>query len=430
MFGQLRLDVAEDGTHLVYADRDSAFFYVGDTAWELLHRADEAESRLFLEDRAHKGFNVVQTVVLAELKGLTEANANGDLPLNNLDPTDWNEAYFAHVDRVAEIADSLGIFLGLLPAWGDKWSKLWGEGPEVFTPENAVTYGRMLGERYGANNVIWILGGDRNPRNPTHEAITEGMAEGLRQAIGQRQLITYHPRGGSKSTEFWAGADWIDFHMYQTGHGKRDDKANYDFPREMRETDPNKPVVNGEPAYEGHPVNWRADNGWFDDYDSRVAAWWSVLSGTAGHTFGNNSIWQMYLPQHDPFSSAFVPWQQAMHYPGAAQIGHLGRLMQSLPYYELTPDWNVFDAAPNSSGRETLAARTDDGTLLIAYTPYGDALRMTTDKMDEASVYEWFDPRTGKRFAFTPEIDGQQLVFNPPFEAGRGNDWVLIGRPR
>ena len=425
---QLRLAISEDGSHIVNAATDSAFFYLGDTAWELLHRADETETRMYLEDRKAKGFNAIQTVVLAELEGLTTPNANGDLPLNNLDPTNWNEPYFAHVDRVAELADSLGIFLALLPTWGDKFNQKWGVGPEVFTPENAEVYGRMLGERYRDHNVIWLLGGDRNPENEEDFAIVRAMAEGLREAIGNTQLITYHPQGGYRSSQFFTDDEWIDFHMFQSGHGSRNDKQNYDFPRDVNREAPGKPVINGEPAYEDHPINWRPVNGWFDDFDARQAAWWSVLSGTDGHTFGNHNIWQMWQPGREPISSARTPWKEAVHYPAAAQMGHLRRLMESLPYYDLEVDWGFLTAGPNSSGRETVVARTPDHSLILAYTPYGDELTVQTEKLPVGADYRWFDPRTGGEIPFTPEEREETTVFDPPFAAERGNDWVLIGQ--
>jgi hypothetical protein len=404
------------------------FFYLGDTAWELLHRTTEDEARDYLEDRARKGFNVIQTVVLAELEGLTTPNSYGDLPLIGQDPTQWNEDYFTYVDRVAGMADSLGIFLGLLPTWGDKFNKKWGVGPEVFTAENARVYGQKLGERYRDHNVIWILGGDRNPEEEEDYAIIRAMAAGLREAVGDDQLLTYHPQGGYKSTDFFADDDWLDFHMFQSGHGRRDDKQNYDFPRQVNRVAPDKPVVNGEPAYEDHPVNWRPVNGWFDAFDARQAAWWSVLSGTDGHTFGNHNIWQMWQPGRDPISSARTPWKEAVHYPAAAQIGRMGELMKTLPYYELEVDWNFLTAAPNSSGRETIAARTPDSGLVLAYTPYGDELRAAADKLPAATRFHWFNPRSGERIPFEPEEVGGELIFDPPLDPRRGNDWVLIGQ--
>lgn len=419
------LQVSPDGSHFELSN-GVPFFYLGDTAWELFHRCTEDEMRMYLTDRAEKGFNVIQCVVLAELEGLTVPNTEGDLPLEELDPRRPNENYFRHVDKAVRIADSLGIYLGLLPTWGDKFNLKWGVGPEVFTPANAHTYANYLGLRYRNNNVIWILGGDRNPEELEDLAIIRAMAKGLRVAVEDKQLITYHPQGGYKSSDFFLEDDWLDFHMFQSGHGRYNDKQNYDFPRQVKSLAPDMPVVNGEPAYEDHPVNWRPINGWFTDFDTRQAAWWSVLSGATGHTFGNHNIWQMWRPGREAISSARTDWHEALNWPGAPQMGHLRHFMEQHPYWKLQPDFNLFTAMPNSSGRETLVARTEDTSLVVAYTPYGDQLEVLREKIPSKVVCFWFNPRTGKQFAFTPEKTDEALRFDPPFDAERGNDWVLV----
>ncbi|WP_231915327.1 DUF4038 domain-containing protein [Lewinella sp. 4G2] len=419
--------VSADGSHLV-TGAGLPFFYLADTAWELLHRCDEAESRMYLKDRAAKGINVIQTVILAELEGLTVPSANGHLPLRNLDPARPNEEYFQHVDAVVRLADSLGLYLGLLPTWGDKFNKKWGVGPEVFTPENARTFGRFLGERYRNNNVIWILGGDRIPEEPEDFAIVRAMAAGLRAAVDRRQLITYHPQGGYKSSDYFPNDDWLDFHMFQSGHGGSGNKLDYKFPPEVLAEAPGKPVINGEPCYEDHPINWRPVNGWFTDFDTRRAAYWSVLAGTAGHTFGNHSIWQMWQPGRAPISSARTDWRTALRYPGVRQMGYLRRLMEGLPFWELSPDADLFTAIPNSSGRETLVVRTQDTGLVIAYTPYGDRLEIRRDRLPGKVICSWFDPRSGNSIPFKAAQTEDMLLFDPPFEPAPGNDWVLVVR--
>lgn len=55
------------GRHLVrYAAPTEPFFHLGDTAWELFHRLDDAEAEMYLRNRAAKGFTSVMVVILAE----------------------------------------------------------------------------------------------------------------------------------------------------------------------------------------------------------------------------------------------------------------------------------------------------------------------------------------------------------------------------
>lgn len=85
------------------------------------------------------------------------------------DPTkpdcDGEYSYFDHVEYVLSTAEALGLYVALLPTWGDKWNRIGGLGPEIFSPENAFAYGKWLGARCSHhNNLLWILGGDRPGR--------------------------------------------------------------------------------------------------------------------------------------------------------------------------------------------------------------------------------------------------------------------------
>ena len=49
---------------------------------------------------------------------------------------------------------------------------------------------------------------------------------------------------------------------------------------------PPKPVVDGEPPYEDHPIDWKPEKGWFDDYDVRKKTYWSLFAGAFGAAAG------------------------------------------------------------------------------------------------------------------------------------------------
>src|SRR5215212_1909508 len=141
------LKVSDNHRFLVHAD-GTPFFYLADTAWELFHRLTIDEAEKYLENRRAKGYTAVQAVALAEFDGLGTPNRQGHLPLANNDPANPNEDYFKDVDAVVDIAQKKGIFIAFLPTWGDKVNKRWAKGPEIFTKDNARTYGEFLGKRY------------------------------------------------------------------------------------------------------------------------------------------------------------------------------------------------------------------------------------------------------------------------------------------
>ena len=172
------LQVSSKSRFLEYED-GTPFFYLGDTAWELFHRLNREEADLYLNNRAEKGFSVIQAVVLAERNGIEEPNPYGHTPLFDKDPARPNEAYFEHVDYIVNKAEELGLVIGMLPTWGSYWSD---NNPDrtIFTAANAEQFGEFLGARYKEEPIIWILGGDHNIHTETEREIIEAMALGLR----------------------------------------------------------------------------------------------------------------------------------------------------------------------------------------------------------------------------------------------------------
>ena len=366
------LRVSKNHHYIIKAD-GTAFFWLGDTAWELFHRLNREEATHYLENRADKGFTVIQAVVLAELDGLNTPNAYGDKPLIDNDPTKPNEAYFKNVDFIVNKATELGMYIGMLPTWGDKWNKKWGIGPVIFNPENAKKYGEFLGKRYRDKNIIWILGGDRNPDTPEQMKIVNALAEGLKEGDQGAHLMTYHPQGGSNSAEWFQNSNWLDINMIQSGHAQLN-TPNYKMILANYLRKPTKPTLDAEPDYEDHPINWNPTNGWFTAFDVRQAAYWSMLAGAMGHTYGNNNIWQMWQPGRQPMGYARTPWYEALDYPGAFQMGYMRSFFMSRPFYKLIPDQQLVSNDILRDSSPARAARADDNSFIVVYIPHGQNL--------------------------------------------------------
>ncbi|HRN54910.1 MAG TPA: DUF4038 domain-containing protein, partial [Agriterribacter sp.] len=263
-----------DNKHFIMRD-GSPFFWLGDTGWELFHRLNREQADQYLTRRSEQGFTVIQAVALAEFDGLHTPNPYGDLPLLNDNPATPNEKYFQHVDYIIDKAAALNLVIGLLPTWGDKvWKSGWGKGPEVFTIQNAKQYGKWLAERYkNKKNIIWILGGDRNPQHETHINIWRSMAAGIIEGCIEKPMITFHPQPNEKgSAEWFHTDDWLSFNMFQNGHCRN--MPVYDKIQAVYNLHPVKPVMDGEPLYEDHPVCFNArDLGTSNAYDIRIYAY-------------------------------------------------------------------------------------------------------------------------------------------------------------
>ena len=430
----MKLEVSPNHRFLRYAD-GRPFFYLADTAWELFHRCTREEARTYLETRAAQGFTVIQAVMLAEFDGLREPNAYGRLPLqdeNPATPDDSAGGYWDHVDGIVRTANELGLVVGALPTWGDKWNRAWGKGPEVFTPENARAYGLWLGRRYRDAGLVWILGGDRPVETEAHRAVVEAMAAGLREGDGGAHLMTFHPTGGRGSAEWFHEAPWLDFNMRQNGHEPQ--HARYAATLADYRRRPVKPVLDGEPIYEGHPISFDADaNGHSVAADVRRALYWDLFGGACGHAYGHHSVWQMWDPaKRQPHNRPLVPWQEALHAPGARQMVHARRLLESLPYFTRIPDDGVLlpepmpSAVPGAGIRRFAATRDEEGAYLLVYAPAGIPFTVRLDGLRAPRCRaRWMDPRTGTFSSAGDLPTARPQTFTTP-TPGELTDWVLV----
>lgn len=405
------------------------FFWLGDTAWELFHRLNREEAEYYLKTRAAQGYTVVQAVALAEFDGLKEKNPYGEVPFINDDPTKPNEAYFKHVDFIVDKANEVGINIGFLPTWGDKLFKAgWGKGPEIFNIVNAKVYGKWLGERYkNRKNIIWILGGDRNPRKDSKDVeVWRAMAKGIEEGVGgtDKAMITYHPQPNQEGSSEWFHADdWFDFNMFQTGHCRNNEvyakiKGSYD--RTLV-----KPVLDGEPIYEDHPVCFNPnDLGTSNAYDVRKSAYLDLFAGAFGHTYGCHDIWQMYSPKREAVNGPHIFWQQALDLPGANQMKYARRLIESRPILDRVPDQSLIAENSNAAYERIQATRGND--YAFVYSAYGKAFTVNLGKISGSQLIGyWLNPRNGEvKDAGSFENKGTKL-FTPP-STGYGLDWVLI----
>ena len=426
-----KIKVSDNNRYLITED-GQPFFYLADTAWELFHRCDREEAKMYLEKRASQGFNVIQAVALAELDGLNTPNAYDQTPLLNNDPKTPNTTYFEHVDYVIKKADSLNMYVALLPTWGDKvFKNNWGTGPEVFTTENARTFGKWIGNRYkDFENLIWIIGGDRNPREASNDVeIWNEMAEGIAEAAGgyDETLMSYHPQpkiGGGSSTWFH-DQKWLDFNMHQTGHCAN--QGTYEHISTDYRLTPAKPTMDGEPLYEDHPNCFNArELGHSVPEDIRRIMYWNVFAGAMGQTYGCHDVWQMYTLNREGINQPLRPWPVALDLPMANQVQHLKNLMLSRPYLNRIPDQSMILGTQEYSNDYVIATRDSEGSYAMVYFPTGKTIQLDLSTLSGNSLQGWwYDPRTGNAFDAKEIGKSKNVKINPP-TSGKGHDWVLV----
>lgn len=368
--------VSPDGRGFVDS-KGRPFFWLADTAWPLFVRYKPEDAEKYLENRARKGFTVIQGVLAwgggtGSEEKLPGANPFGQRPWLK-DPSHPNPAFFEHVDRLVALAEKLGLVLAMLPTWGYYVSDI-----KVFSPSSAYAYGKWLGARYKkCPNVIWINGGDRIPTGS--EDVWRGLGEGLKAGSGGAHLVTYHPCGWRSSGQFFHNEKWLDFNMIETWT----EWAKV-YPAVLADTFrlPTKPVVLGEGAYENGP---EYPQGPITPLIVRRQAWWAFMAG-GFFTYGQDQMWRM-----DP------GWTSTFDTPGAAHMTIFKQIATSRPWWRRIPDQGIFASGVSSERTLNTAVVADDGSFAMVYLASQCHVLLHLDKIATKDVKVTFiNPQDGK----------------------------------
>jgi hypothetical protein len=433
---QSSLRISENRRFLVRVN-GAPFYWFGDTAWEIFHRSNREDAEHYLKKRAEQRFTVIQAVVLAEFQGIREPNAYGDLPLMGEDPTRPQEAYFRHVDWIVSRANELGLTIGMLPTWGDKVGKTHGDGPRIFNRRNARIYGEFLGERYKNADLVWIIGGDRAVDDREKRGTWRSLGEGLRAGDNGQHLLTFHPRGGddqisTSATVFPNDDPLLDFNMRQNGHFNGTAtwaRIASDYART-----PVKPVIDGEPIYEDHPIGFEAVKfGYSTASDCRRFLYWDLFSGAFGHTYGHHSVWQMHsTARGEGINKPINDWHEAIDSPGAWQMRHGRALLESRPFLTRIPDNSLIvpasvpNAVPGAGTKFMNATRSREGGYGMIYSATSRGYTLDPGALSGESLhFWWFDPRDGTHIDLGTFPRSKLVEVTPP-NKGEDVDWVLV----
>ena len=416
------LKVSTNGRYFV-DKAGKPFLYHADTGWQIFARLTLAEAREYLTLRQKQGFNTIQVMVSVNPDS---ANRTGQKPLHNYDFSRPNEAYFAHVEKVVAVADSLGLLFNMVPFWISCCRDGYGVGGknEVYA-RNGVTktnrMGKWLGKRFGKYaNLVWTIGGDNDPLTIRQELVA--LAEGIRSAA-PHQLISFHARPPHSSTDLFQYAPWLGFSMIYTYW--REKPNNYvnseQMPhvyeaaqREYLKSD-RTPFILGESQYEGSGNLFPNDLGL--PQHVRRQAWWTILSGGTGHAYGQDA-W-----------SFPAQWRDIMHYPGTQHMRHVITFFESMPWWQLVPDLHhqvvIHGYGEYTKANYATAAVTEDKAILVAYLPEPGPLTIDLSKLKGPHLTaRWYNPRSGE---FTEAGNfpnqGVQKFYSPLQE-----DWVLVIR--
>lgn len=380
------------------------FLINGDTPWSLITGISKSEADTYLSDRRDKQFNAI-LVNLIEHEFNGPVNQEGELPfLVDGDFSTPNEAYFAHADWVINKAAEYGIVVFVTPAYLGYGcgSQGWCQEMVDNGPTKMRDYGRWVGSRYrDFPNIVWVAGGDTDAHDTSGaNAAMEAMVQGILEQDDQH-VVTAH------CSRFNSGVDcynttWLDLNNTYSDCGNTPSDSRTDYQRSSA-----IPFFFIEGGYEGESATPQC---------ARAQAYWSILSGSTGHFYGNNPVWLM-----DP------GWQNALDAPGATSLQHLAALFQSRSWAGSTPDFahNIMKSGYDNIGSPDYAASmlNATGQSFIAYMPNSRAVTIDLTRINGSSSKAWwFNPRNGSATLAGTFADTTSQQLTPP---GSG-DWVLV----
>jgi len=416
-----RLRVSENGRFFV-KEGGAPFFYLGDTAWCIFTRPTHEEVDWYLTDRAAKGFTVIQGVFLI-WDGLRRPNPLGQTLLVDGNAAKINEAFFENADYIVNKAESLGMYVLILPLWAKTFL---GREPYLFDETTAYNYGKFIAARYRNRPVIWMLGGDRPGKGV--EEVTRAMARGLADGDGGAAMVSYHPTGRQSSSMWFHNEPWLNFNSIQSGHSSQN--RNYELVANDYQLKPAKPVIDAEAGYENITDGLRQatpDAKRLGAWDVRRYGYLSVFAGAAGFAYGCGELYEFWTKgMQDTRWMAGLPWQESMQLPGASQMKYVRTLIESRPMLPRIPDQSMLVSDPMATTDRIQATRASDGSYAFVYTASGRPIEVHLDSISGKAIRAyWYDPRTGaaKLIGRFPKTATRR--FDPP-SSGENNDWVLV----
>ncbi len=422
---------------------ERAIVWVGDTSWSGPLRSNATQWTTYLNDRIGKGFTFLQVSLPVDWmqnanqqpsyvvggntqyafntepcgSAVAEPNVN-PMPRNQ---SCWNPPFWQAFEQKIFEANDKGlvvVIVGLMEGVIERTAT----GAKKWCPPDlsvSQVFARNVAARFAGNFVIFSPGFDRNSGsgvcssagNTTLRIQTIG---GVIAAAAPRSLVTNHWGGSTPGNEVLSLQDepWLDFQLFQSG------QANYT----TNETDqlaslscrarqlalcvwnrscpfscPNvsepapvaplmtKPGINGEAVYDGNNPSII-----YNALNVRRTAYFSMLSGATGYTYGTDGIFN-WGAMGAPSASSSWTRRSSFH------MKYLGNFFRGIVFRSLTNDSGlILTPQPAEEHKKMVLARGAAGTYLMAYLPDNPEIKINLNGYPSLKMPgHWMNPRTG-----------------------------------
>ena len=160
------------------------------------------------------------------------------------------------------------------------------------------------------------------------------------------------------------------------------------------------PVWDGEPAYEMMPMTWPVEDldSFHGTYIVRKRAYWALLAGAFGHTYGHASVW-CTSTEKDKNMICRYTWAEAIQSEGSAQMKILRDFMEAydLSRFEPCQERLLRQAAEEDElDLHEQAAVDKDSRVMLVYFASGTEEQIDLNGiMDDTVCLAFFDPKDG-----------------------------------
>ncbi len=409
------------GTFYLTHSDGTPFFWLACTAWNGALKSTEKEWDEYLGHRVANHYTAIQFVT-TQWRGC-DKSSEGLVAFEGSGRIRINPEFFRLIDKKIDRINEFGLVAAPVVLWALQTGAGRELSPGYYLPDDqAVLLARYIVARYGANHVVWFLGGDGSYINTFEQrwkTIGRAVIDGKQQGI-----VAQHPQGRSWIGEVYRDEPWLDIVGYQSSHSNAEATVNWITKGPMSRMWhrlPARPLINLEPNYEEIRTT-------ITDKDVRNASYWSLFATPiAGISYGANGIWPWLQPGEKILNHSDAPWtspwKTAINLPGSIQMGYLAQFIMNFEWWNLFPAPELLVKQPGDEqfNHFVSVVRSLDNKTILAYIPEKSSIEIRKPLNIGYSV-RWFDPVRNSYFDGKAEDSGLILKITSPVDT----DLLLI----
>ncbi len=409
------------GTFFLTHSDGTPFFWLACTAWNGALKSTDEEWDQYLQHRVNNNYTAIQ-LVTTQWRGC-DKSSEGLVAFEGSGRIRINPAFFRLIDKKIDRVNEYGLVAAPVILWALQTGSGRELSPGYYLPDDqAVLLAKYIVARYGANHVVWFLGGDGNYTETFEQrwkTIGRAVFDGRQQGI-----VAQHPRGRSWIGEIYTDEPWLNIIGYQSSHSNAEGTVNWITKGPMSRMWPYlppRPIINLEPNYEEIQPTIK-------DKDVRNACYWSLFATPiAGITYGANGIWpwlrkgEKILNHSDaPWTS---PWNVSINLPGSIQMGYLAGFITKFAWWNFYPAQELLSEQPGNKvfNEFVSVVKTTDNNTILVYLPVKQTIKIRKPDGHNYNV-RWFNPVKNEYSDGTGAEDGKILTVTSPVDG----DMLLI----